>query len=640
MKTAISRPRCVFSPRYTVFVLLFVLLLPTGCADIFSKISLGGDDEPVMVNPIEDLSSAFNKGNYGKAETLAMRHLKNAGLGLSHKIEANRLLVGSALHNNHPSVAINALEEWRKLAPGADGTREWQDAWAKAMRTLSSHDARTRANDIYQDSSRSALIRCISGVVLAARQWNDGDLGQSMVALENIYQAVNTTKDKAALEQRLAIEMNAANPAASNLAYSAVTDANRNKFPYNVVYVDQMRRTKQLAAAQAKGSSLRLADPSIIRSVPRESIIGTSIQSGGTGAVVSGQPIVLALPLSGQYAPLSEKIAAGAKVACDEMMAAGGHVQLMVIDTDGADWISKINALPGNATIVGGPLRRADYTTLKEKGILGKRAVFAFLPSLDGSDEGQNAWRFFSSAQDQVDTLLGFTDKLGIKEYGVFYPDDNFGRRMQNIFEERVRANGATVTASSYPPENQKAWSGSAKVFIESKKGTPFKAVFLPDAWKHMETIIPAFFTNKETGQVLLGTSLWEQSLSKGAYGTPQYYELAVFPGTWNQQQPSAMGQKLQAGLSKAGQGTADFWYGLGYDFARLTAKLGVREGWTAPQVNKLLERANLNWSIAPIRWDKDGHASQKMHLFQPVSGGFVPLNEGTFKKRLGEANP
>lgn len=629
--------------------LLLLSLCTAGCIDK-KRLEYGAGMPPVAAaGPLDEAGRAYTGGDFARAETMALRLSSDSSLTREQQTEANRILAAAALRNSHPSVALTALEQWRTLSPGADSGREWQDAWAGALRALSSHDARTRANAVYQDSSRSTQIRSMAGVCLAVRQWQDGELGQSMLALENIYSSAADSRDKAMLERRLAIELHLAPASATTLAASAVTESNRGAFPYAVILINKLRRESNdpqtgaaaLAALRELAGQSSLADPSLFQGPPSESSI--VIRSGPAGSApagpVPGQPVVLALPLSGQYASVAGKIAAGARVACDELSAGGNQVSLVVIDTEQPDWVASIDALPGGAAVVGGPLRRDDYARAKSRGLTSRRAMFAFLPALETGDEGRVAWRFFSGAQDQVDTLLAFTSNLGINGYAVFYPEENFGRRMATLFDERARAAGAgNVVMQSYQPGDQNNWMQAASTLLASNKsGRAFRAIFLPDSWKNMDVIVPNFFYHNETRQVLLGTSLWEQGLSSGNFVSMQYYTLAVFPGSWNAAQPTPAGRRLQAGLAAAGKGDADYWAGLGYDFARLSAGLGVREGWTPDSVNAALQSASLNWSIAPVHWN-GGVATQRMYLFQPAASGFVPVNEAEFRTAFEEA--
>lgn len=644
-----SKPSSLLSRYCCLFLCCLLWPLLTGCPKQPLDGGEGGQRPIAQASPLDEAKTAYVRGEYTLAETIAMRLTADGSLSREQAVEANRVLVAAALQNNHPSVALKALEDWRSLVPGVDENKEWQDAWCKALRGLSSHDARTRANELYQDASRSPLIRSIAGVFLAVRQWQDGELGQTMAALENIYTSAGSARNKAVLEGRLALELHRADAAAVVLAAGAVTADNRGKFPYSIVLIEKLRRESlrpqsreaALAALAELSSAITIADPSLFQNPPRESDISIQTSSAGVtpSGPISGQPVVLALPLSGQYAAISAKIQAGAQVACDEMSASGNPVSLTVVDTDQADWVGKLDALPANAAVVGGPLRRDDYKQVKSAGVTSRRAVFAFLPGLEGGDEGHTAWRFFSSAQDQVDTLLAFTSRLGIRGYGVLYPQENFGRRMSALFDERAKALGAsTVVTQAYEPGNQNSsMAATGELLSANKTGSVFRAIFLPDSWKNMDVIVPNLFYQNETRQVLLGTSLWEQGLTGAGFVSMQYYNLAVFPGNWNAAHPTPAGQKLQSGLLASGKEGADFWAGLGYDFARFSARIGVGQGWSPSTVNAALQTTSLDWSIAPIRWN-NGLASQELHLFTPAERGFKPVNESEFRAAFEDA--
>lgn len=608
----------------------------------------GGAPPPLKLSPLDEGRSAFVKGDYGTAEAIALRLVADKSLSKPDSAEAGRLLTASALQNNHPSVAVTGLEHWRTAASGADGRKEWQDAWCKALRGLASHDARTRANEVYQDASRSAAVRSMAGVVLAVRQWEDGELGQSLAALENIYASAQNKADKALIEARLAVELNRASAAAAALVASAPTPENQGRFPYSIILIDKLRRQAQNPATRAEAEAaldalskqISIADPSLFKGLPQESslsfqVSGQAIPSGP----IAGRPVVLVLPQGGQYAAISAKIIAGAQASCDEMSASGNKVSLVVIDSDQPDWVAKVDGLPKEAAVIGGPLRRDDYVKAKSQGLTSRRAMFAFLPGLEPGDEGRVAWRFFSSARDQVDTLLAFTSGLGISGYGVFYPEENFGQRMAALFEERAGAmGGKKVFKASYVPGDSNNWMAAASQLVSANNsGTAFQAIFLPDTWKNMEAIVPNFFYYNETRQVLMGTSLWEQGLTSGSAVSPQYYGLAIFPGSWNGAKPTAAGQKLQARLAAAGKEAPDFWAGLGADFARLSASLSLRDGWTPESVNSALQGASIDWCMAPIRWSA-GMAAQQMMLFTPRQGGFEAVNQESFRKAFAEA--
>lgn len=310
------------SPRQRVntAALLLCLILITLTAGGCQKLKLfpdSGSSRPgsqatppreVKRTPLDEARLAYSNGDYSKAEAQALRLVEGKTLKGEESAEAGRILAAAALGNGHPNVALQGLEHWRNVSKGADSTKEWQDAWCRSLRDLSTRDARTKANALYQDASRDLLPRSIAGVFLASRQWKDGELGQSMTALENIYSTASSSRDKAAIEGRLAVELNREGGKAAELAASAVTEENRGRFPYNVIYIDQLRRmtrnsiTREDAAKSLAEfrSSTKLADSSLFDSLPGESNlqINAPAAAGPIGAA-TGQPVVLALPLGG-----------------------------------------------------------------------------------------------------------------------------------------------------------------------------------------------------------------------------------------------------------------------------------------------------------------------------------------------------
>ncbi len=600
------------------------------------------------VSPLEQARRALAGSNYGQAEFLAQRITDNPQTPQADMAEAGRVLAAAAARNKHPNLALSGLDKWSLAAPGADGGKEWQDLWCDALSQLSPREARTRADAVYRDTSRSFAVRGVAGIYLAVRQWEDGSLGESLPALEGLYSAAPDKNSKALLEGRLATQLSQSTPEALALAAAAVTPENRASFPYNLILIDGARRrtlnadTREAALAELEAlrKEIRLADPSLF-SGPPAAVTYAPVTSGP----ISGRPVVLVLPLSGKYGNIADKIAAGAAVACAEMSSAGTAVSLITIDSDRPDWTARLEGLPAEASVVGGPLRREDYATLKARGQLGRRAFLTFLPSLDPGDEGRVAWRFFPGPDDQVDALLRFCSGLGIDGFAALYPDEDYGRRMAGLFEQKAYAAGAkSVHKTAYTPGQPTGWLRAVGNLLAANKnpahagGATFRAIFLPDTWKNMDVLVPNIFYYNETRQVLLGTTLWEQDLARAPFVSPQYYSLAVFPGSWNAVRLSPAGERLQAGMLSSGKGPADFWSGLGYDFARLAAGMNVAPGSGPASVNPALRSASLDWSMAPLHWDAAGKAGQDMFLFTPTEGGFAPLDEAAFRRNFAAA--
>ena len=621
----------------------------SGCDKTVLTPPLDGKDgsRPVSRTPLEEARAAMAAGDYGRVEVLAQRETARAGISGKDLAEFSQLYATAALRNKHPNVTLTALDQWRMADPNVDAKREWQDLWCQAMADISPWTAKTRAEALYQDASRSAYARSMAGIFLAVRQWEEGALGETMPVLENLYATAPDKSLRAMLETRLALQLYTANTAAVSLVGGTVTPENQGQYPYSIILVDQLRRqtlnaatrAEALAALDRLAKTITLAEPSLFKGLPAATT-ATAVSSGP----ITGKPVVLALPLSGGLGNMSAKIVAGAEVACREFAASGVQVSLVVIDTDQPDWIARVDALPKEAAIIGGPLRTAAYSAARAQGLTSRRALFTFMPGLEPGEEGTTAWRFFPSSDDQVETLLRFSGNLGIKGYAVFYPEEAYGNRMSSAFTNKAQSMGAAVHTASYTPDQPTSWLRSVGNLLAANKnseharGATFQAVFLPDTWKNMDVIVPNIFYYNETRQLLMGTSLWEQGISSGGFVSPQYYGLAIFPGAWNAGLLTPAGERLQSGLLSSGKGQADYWAGIGSDFARLSASMNVSSGWSASGVNAALQSQNMDWSMAPIRWDAFGKARQELFLFTPVEGGFAPVNEAEFRKAFSAA--
>ena len=265
---------------------------------------------------------------------------------------------------------------------------------------------------------------------------------------------------------------------------------------------------------------------------------------------------------------------------------------------------------------------------------MDQRAFFTFLPSLEQGDEGARAWRFFPSPQDQIDALTSFaTNDLNIRTYGAFYPTDAYGARMTGMLEQSLAGQNMVLHKASYDPADVSSWSTAVAPLINATQAegsstpvpqTAFEALFLPDSWKSMDMLTTSLLYNGEDRLVLLGTTLWEQSLSGKIVPNAEKYALAVFPGAWN-------AARAPRALQAPGN---DFWVALGYDFTRFAVNLGLNSRLSAPEITARAGRAaQMIRAMAPITWDSAGVAHQQLFIFQASPTGMTPLDLGQFQQ-------
>lgn len=593
-------------------------------------------------------------GDLSRAERLYLSATSMKDLPAADLAPAWRELAEVAKANGHPNVALNALSAWQQADPQADYSPAWQSLWFSVISGLTPGEARTQAQRVYDDDKNGWPARALAGVALSGRLLSAGLQDNALQVLGDIASNPGTRPQKPQLEHRLLTELQRLNPTQQANLATLVTTENETRFPYSVfLYLVASKQAAQSdspedkAAAEAVMARLRqygvLSGPAP-ESPPSLFAGGSGLSSPGTSfGQAQGHGVALLLPLSGSLGNLGMKIVQGARIAQAEGMAAGRPFSLTVIDSDVVGWQEEVARLPVEVRVVGGPLLPKLYGEIKGRGLTSGKVFFTFLQTIDQGDEGRVAWRFFASPNDQMDALLGFASGLGVTSFASYAPSDSYGSRMSGIFGKALAQRGLHLSHSgSYPANAPQEWNKAVASFLNTGKNasnapnSPYKAVFLPDSWKSMEIIIPTMFYYRETRQLLLGTSLWEQGLQSSGKVDARYHDLAVFPGAWLGNNQAA--SRLSAALSASGQ-TPDLWYAIGYDFARLGAGLAVTDNWSAARVNAELAKAGgFDWSMAPIRWDAEGIAHQELILFTPVENGFAPADLEAMRQRFANA--
>lgn len=350
--------------------------------------------------------------------------------------------------------------------------------------------------------------------------------------------------------------------------------------------------------------------------------------------------VVLALPETGNFSSITKKIARGADTALKSLRETGIEAQLRFVNTEAPNWLAQLEQLPAECAVVGGPIQDKKYIEARQAGILERRVFFAFTPNLVAGDEGKLAWRFFPSPEDQADALIKFaTDELNIRSFGAMYPDDDYGRKMLEIFEKAVSRKHMSLEKAAYNPSNPGSIATAAESLIRPQTAedgktmlpqTTFEALFLPDSWKRADALRNSLVYNGEERLVLLGPMLWEQALAGKKVPAPEKFALAVFPAAWNS-------ESLPAALKKA---NPDFWVALGYDFVNFAVNSGMAARLDSSAVTAAAQKsATVLRAVAPMSWSANGVGSQSLYLFQIGPAGMMPLDRDRFAQNRLHVN-
>ncbi len=656
-----TRPR-LLPPIHIVLCLVLLLgAFGSGCQKVIVNAPEGGMATPGARSLPDQAFAAYANGDYRTAEALYDRTLQLPQLSPSETRDAWKYFALSTIANGKYHLGLEALEKWLSLEPDADTGTEWLNAFSTCMLRMPRHKAVDILDSVIADSARPWAVRTEATLLLAGRQWNDdsasrASLSTAMQQLADLYaqapDASGATAYRGTLEARLFAQLQQTE--ADQLARLAglLSPENELHFPYAIILLEKARRSATdseswpvawQALQRLRGAGM-FADKLLVSRVlmPLEQEFGRPSQG-----------IALALPLTGPYGNIGWKIMRGAGVAQWELARTGGDLSVTIINTAADGWEDKLAALPDGVNVVGGPLRKDVFEHIQHAGMLARRNYFTFLSSLGEGEEGREAWRFFSSPRDQVRTMLEFSkNELGIENYAILHPDEPFGSRMSGLFRETGSSLGVeTSGVAAYAPKDSQSWGKTLKALLKvpaPRPGEddamppqpPFQAVFMPDGWQQMQSLIPHFFFFQEDRMVFLGSALWEQGLASSKDIETRYFNLAVFPGSWNPFTPTSAAVNLSKALEESGLGKPDVWVGLGYDFVRFASLLGSPEKRLSPtDMNRRIQTAQqMDWSVAPIQWSAEGLASQKMFLFTPAASGFVPLDPQAFRTKLEEA--
>ncbi len=349
--------------------------------------------------------------------------------------------------------------------------------------------------------------------------------------------------------------------------------------------------------------------------------------------------LAMALPLTGPYGGIGEQILEGANGAQQLLQDQGSGVEVIVIDTNEPDYLDRLAALPDSVSVVGGPLRPDVFESIALNNLNAKHAFFTFMQSLPNSvTEGRNAWRFFSSPTDQMRTLMEYALKnFGISKMGVLYPNEPFGRRVAQLYSEEAKNLGVTiVNMASYPPDDPLRWSDIVAEFLyagQENAQDSFQAVFLPDAWSKVEMLVPYFYYHQKEHMLIMGSTLWGQTLTSERHIDAHNFRLSVYPSPWWSGSDTVAARQLNRYV----KGEKSIWQALGFDFVRFVATLGAfpleADGNFINQ--RIQETLHFSWCMAPITWDYTGVAEQTMFVLTPTADGTRLANTGLLRKRL-----
>jgi ABC-type branched-subunit amino acid transport system substrate-binding protein len=557
------------------------------------------------------------------------RHLQTTKPGDAGRQEAWSRTVGSAVQLGEFELAERNLQAWKAESRNATDSWEWNQANAQLLLARKGKDAYSSyLIDMVGRTDLDWTTREAAGMELVDYFWNIPEYGLAFDSLGLVYRAAPDDGAKSALESTALARAESLPSEDLQKVLDGALGADRNAYPWSMVVWAQSM--KHLARDKGSWPAVWPSLSAIVRAggLANRDFFAGNLRSLEQQFGAVSQSLVLLLPLSGPYSEVGWKIAKGADTAWREGRAQTAAPAIKLVNTESPTFLDELKALEGGA-IVGGPLRKEIWEKIRVSGLQRTMRFMTFLPSVE--DEGVEAWRFFSSPEDQVRALIRFSEQLGVTSYAVLYPQDRFGTAMSQVFQDQARMLGASVpVVRGYEVENPPGWTKAVASVLGASGDKnsmnpepPYQAVFLPDSLFRVQQLAPLFHYFEETRLLFLGPQLWSQGLGDAKLEV-QYFDLAAFPGAWSPDLNSQSAESLKRGMQDGGGGEPDMWSALGYDFVRFCALLGGGQG-SAEGFNRALADAatRMPWAIAPMHWD-GGRLSQDMFVFQPTQSGMI----------------
>ncbi|WP_319760183.1 penicillin-binding protein activator [Maridesulfovibrio sp.] len=641
---------------FAVVLLATFIFAASGCVSLQKqpvKIPTVSTESMNTQTLVSEAEKAWKTRDYITSELFYTRLLERSDIPEKVILPATERLAVSSFKSGHYHEAEARLDQWKKLSDEAVNSPVWQKYYFETLTAIKDFPKlRDHLSQTMEDPFLSWEIRSAAGKNLSGMKQD----AESLAALERLYAIAPEDSNKQELEQWFMKGLEEKSMAEIAAMASLVPAESNLKFPYELLIFE--KAVRQSEDTEYWPMSWRAMAGIIQNGQIEDKAYFTGILNKLEEKLgIPRVGIALVLPISGRFQEYGWKIVRGASAAQWEMTKAGLDVDVQVINTESPDWVERLQNLPPWYTTIGGPISVKAFKQLEQAGTYADKVTFSFLAKPGDLEEGKQVWRFFSSPEDQIRASLDLAvNDLGITKLAVLYPQEKFGRQMSKKFFDMAAMRGAKITGmESYPPRDFPKWGKVVGKLVRApqKKAqnkaeglgedaplpeTDFGAVFIPDTWHQAQLLIPHFFFHEADTLVFLGPELWSQALNSARDVEARNLRLTVAPGAWWSASDGA--GRLKEVMNREGLGTPDFWIALGYDFIKFAGRLGTfSQGWTAQTVNaRISEAEHMDFSLAPISWDAQGHASQKLYLFRPEQNGKTRIDAKLISTTLAKA--
>jgi ABC-type branched-subunit amino acid transport system substrate-binding protein len=405
-------------------------------------------------------------------------------------------------------------------------------------------------------------------------------------------------------------------------------------------------------------------------------------------SVYSRYTIGCLLPFSGRLKAYGNQALKGVELALSRFSSQNGRPLIKIIfkdtESDPDKGVQAVKELfKENVAAIIGPLVTAEAAAMEAQncGI----PIITLTQKEDITQIGDYVFRNFLTPKMQVKAIVSFAaETLGLRNYAILYPDENYGTTFMNLFWDEVLAHGGRVVgaeaynsaqtdfadpikklvglyyevpkdlkvrmAKAYKAEKSsdliensantdRKVAGPAKDKVQKKALDPkdakeqepepivdFEAVFIPDAPKKAGLIIPqlAFYDIRNT--YLLGTNLWHSDSLIAM--SPQSIEGAVITDGFFAESAAAGVRDFVQDFVKTYGEEPEFIEAVAYDTAMILFEMVSRPDirFRSELKKGLLQLSNFEGVTGLTSFESNGDVRKKLYLLKIKGKGFVEL--------------
>ena len=355
------------------------------------------------------------------------------------------------------------------------------------------------------------------------------------------------------------------------------------------------------------------------------------------------------LPLSGTYEIYGKQAMRGVELAQNQFTTShpGSQLTVLIKDTgsDPARTVTAVKELAdaGVAAIIG-PVATADIAA--QEAQKHDIPIITLTQKPDITRIGDRVFRNFMTYEAQTDAVVSFAiQKLGLRRFGVLYPNEPYGINFKTLFQDKVTAaGGQIVMTSSYDsaqtdfrdilknfagsattaPSADQNIPSSASVAVSTSSNANIEALFIPEAPSKLAVIAPQLPLAKLQSVVLLGTNLWHSAKLMHMAGPS--LQGAIIPDGFFADSISNNVQQFVRSFREAFGESPDYIEAVSYDTAMMMFQIVSDPDlqFRSSIVSALLNPAGYHGVTGDFHFNANREVEKKLYLLQIKGEQFV----------------